>query len=280
MLRRFFVLAAVLLLFTAAACSSETDSPDPGPGDETAMGHIHGIGIDPADDTLYVATHFGLFHLTDRDQPQRVADRWQDTMAFTVVGDHHFLGSGHPDLRENRPPHLGLIESADAGETWESVALEGEADFHALEAAGTTLYAYDAVSGSLMTSTDRRTFRAIAQMDVADLAVDPADAGRVLATTESGLMVVTASTGERTPLASSPLLAFIDWPTPDLLVGLSPDGRVQVSHDAGETWAEAGMVPGRPAALEVAEDSWYAATDTGLYRSVDAGATWQPVAPG
>lgn len=27
-------------------------------------------------------------------------------MAFTVVGERHFLGSGHPDRREDLPPHL------------------------------------------------------------------------------------------------------------------------------------------------------------------------------
>ena len=75
------LLMAPLLL--AAACGEATD-PTPGiDGEETAMGHIHGIGIDPADGTLYAATHFGLFRVDDQTVV-RVADRWQDTMAFTV----------------------------------------------------------------------------------------------------------------------------------------------------------------------------------------------------
>jgi hypothetical protein len=47
-------------------------------------------------------------------KPERVADRWQDTMGFAVVGPDHFLASGHPDLREDLPAHLGLIESTDS----------------------------------------------------------------------------------------------------------------------------------------------------------------------
>ena len=60
-----------------------------------------------------------MFRIDEHGTATRIADRWQDTMAFTVTvtGAGTFLGSGHPDLREDLPPHLGLIESTDAGET-------------------------------------------------------------------------------------------------------------------------------------------------------------------
>lgn len=272
---RLLLLVPGLLL--TAACGEATDPTPSVEGEDTAMGHIHGIGVDPADGSVYAATHFGLFHLAG-DGPTRVADRWQDTMAFTVVGEHHFLGSGHPDLREELPSHLGLIESTDAGETWEPLALQGEADFHALEAVDDLLYAYDAITGSLMSSTDMRTFRHIARLDVLDLAVDPADPTQVLATTPSGLVTVDASSGEQTPV-DGPALAYLDQPRSDLLVGLAHDGAVHVSGDGGAAWAVAGEVPGRAAALEVTEDAWYAATDRGIFRSVDDGETWETLAP-
>ena len=68
---------------------------------------------------MFVATHTGLFR-AGREQARavRVAGRHQDTMGFTVVGPDRFLGSGHPDGRENLPPFLGLIESRDAGASW------------------------------------------------------------------------------------------------------------------------------------------------------------------
>jgi len=47
--------------------------------------HVHGLGINPADGTLYAATHTGLFTVRD-GAGQRVADRLQDTTGFTVVG--------------------------------------------------------------------------------------------------------------------------------------------------------------------------------------------------
>ncbi len=110
---------------------------------DTAMEHVHGLGVDPADGTLYVATHFGVFRVTNDGERERVADRWQDTMGFAVVGPGHFLGSGHPDLQEDLPASLGLIESTDGAETWQAVSMQGEADLHAIEPVGDRIYAYD-----------------------------------------------------------------------------------------------------------------------------------------
>ena len=61
-------------------------------------------------------------------------------MEFTVLGADHFLGSGHPGSIENDPPFLGLIESRDAGSSWQAIALHGDVDFHVLEAQGNTVY--------------------------------------------------------------------------------------------------------------------------------------------
>lgn len=60
--------------------------------------------------------------------------------------------------------HLGLIESTCAARTWEPVALHGDADFHALEAAGDLLYGYDSVSGSLVVTSDTKAWRTLDQV--------------------------------------------------------------------------------------------------------------------
>lgn len=78
--------------------------------------HVHGLGYDTAAGVLYIATHTGLFELPDgASAPTRIGDSHQDTMGFALVEPGHFLGSGHPDARENLPPHLGLIRSTDDG---------------------------------------------------------------------------------------------------------------------------------------------------------------------
>ena len=84
------------------ACGDQaTESPDPATSDPGPI-HVHGLGVNPADGSLFVATHTGLFRAApDEQRARRVADRYQDTMGFTFVAPDHFLGSGHPDGRDS-----------------------------------------------------------------------------------------------------------------------------------------------------------------------------------
>jgi photosystem II stability/assembly factor-like uncharacterized protein len=240
-----------------------------------SVGHIHGLGVDPADDSLYVATHFGLFHVDQSGRPRRVADRYQDTMAFTVVGPGHFLGSGHPDLREDLPAHLGLIESTDAGESWTPLALQGEADFHILEPAGDALYAYDATSARLLRTEDQKSFDETYRGPLISVAaVDDNDP--LIATNGKGqLLSIDATSGETRELGG-PNMMYLD--TADgTLAGIDPDGVVRVSTDTGRTWREVGSIGGQPAAFTISDQGWYGATETTVYRSTDGGHTWSRV---
>src|SRR5687768_8840666 len=123
------------------AASEPVTPEDPGPV------HVHGLGVNPSDQALFIATHTGLFRVGEGEQSaQRVGDRYQDTMGFTIVGPNRFLGSGHPDINEarekNLPALLGLIESTDEGGSWQPISLSGEADFHVLRFACGRVYGY------------------------------------------------------------------------------------------------------------------------------------------
>lgn len=63
-----------------------------------------------------------------------------------------------------------------------------------------------------------------------------------------------------------------------VIYGISHDGAVQRSGDAGASWSVAGTAPDNLidiATSAVAPDHLYAATETGLFESRDAGASWQ-----
>ncbi|QIK66399.1 hypothetical protein G7072_08545 [Nocardioides sp. HDW12B] len=243
------------------------------------MGHVHGLGVDPTDGILYVASHYGVFRVKG-GEGQRVADRWQDTMGFTVVGPGRFLGSGHPDLSEDLPPLLGLIESTDAAETWEPVSLLGEADLHAIEAVGDYTYALDAATQSLIVTTDRQRWNSILSAPFLDIAANPADPETVYATTGNGGLVRSVDQAAPAPVDASPTLSVIDWQPDGPLVGVTPSGAVMVSADGETQWSEEGRLDGPAEALDVTSGRWHAATATGVFESTDDGETWKLVLEG
>ncbi len=274
------LVAAPVLVWALGRSSSE------GPGQATSfedpgVAHVHGLGVNPADDSLYVATHTGTFRIPDNGPAERVGASYQDTMGFTIAGPDRFLGSGHPDvpaLRRGEPPLLGLIESTDAGQTWQSRSLRGEADFHGLAFAHDRVYGLDSTGGRFMVSTDMTDWDTRSTIGLSSFAVDPADPDHIVGTGPEGLLA--SSDGGRQWVAQKgPGLVELSW-EPDMgLWGVEADGAVHRSNDGGTTWEQAGQLPGQPQALLAQDGVLYAAAleddATGIYRSDDEGRTWR-----
>jgi photosystem II stability/assembly factor-like uncharacterized protein len=242
---------------------------------------VHGLGINPADGALFIATHTGMYRVDAGErEAERVGERFQDTMGFTIVGPNRFLGSGHPDFNEarekNLPPLLGLIESTDSGETWEPISLLGEADFHVLRFAGERVYGYDASNDRLLVSADRgRSWSELEKPGpLVDLAIDPSNPQRILATAEEGSFESTDG-GERWKRVSR-AVGLLAWPKRDRLYLVAGGGQVFVSDDGGRRLHHLGQIGGQPAALlaETANDLYVALHDGTIKRSSDGGASW------
>ncbi|MEV4334277.1 hypothetical protein AB0K02_27730 [Streptomyces sp. NPDC049597] len=92
-MRAGHIAATTILVLGLAACSADTDTEET-PG--AALSHIHGLGIDPADGRLYVATHEGIFTPGKDGKAQLVGDSKDDFMGFAVAKAKTFLASGHP----------------------------------------------------------------------------------------------------------------------------------------------------------------------------------------
>ena len=102
-----------------------------------------------------------------------MADRWQDTMAFTVVGvvgpkrvpRQRAPGPGGRPLRAPRVDRVGRCRTVLGG----AVAAGGEADFHALEATADLIVGYDSLTGQLLASADGKDRRSVAKDELVDL---------------------------------------------------------------------------------------------------------------
>ena len=275
--RSWLVLPAVLGAAVAIVILWRADGRDIGTAGDSGPVHVHGLGVNPADGALFVATHTGLYRLdATRNKAARVGDRFQDTMGFTIVGPNRFLGSGHPDLRTEQPPLLGLIESMDAGENWEPVSLLGEADFHVLRFSGERVYGYDASNDRLLTSTDRgKTWQELAKPgQLVDLAIDPGDSRLLVATSSDGLFE-SRDAGE-TWNRLSMKVGLLARPSRELLYVVDEGGQLFRSPDGGRQLERRGSIGGEPAALLAVSDEelFVALHDGTIKHSIDGGGTW------
>ena len=248
---------------------------DPGPV------HVHGLGVNPADRALFIATHTGLYRSAEGESTSvRVGDSQQDTMGFTIVDPDRFLGSGHPDLREDLPPLLGLIESTDEGRSWEPISLLGDADFHVLRSTGERVYGYDASGDRLMLSEDAG--RSWTQVDrpapLVDLAADPTDTEHVVAAGAGDLaqgLYESRDGGRSWDRIGNPI-GLLAWPARDRLYLVDAGGAVFLSTNGGDRFERRGSLGAQPAAfLGQSADELYAALHDGtVLRSADGGTTW------
>lgn len=282
--RRPFAIVAVAASFAvAAAACGDGGGTDSAGRDVDGIAHVHGLGVDPEDGLVHIATHDGLYRLTSEGSVERVGDERSDYMGFTVIGPDHFVASGHPALgsdafRELEQPLFGLIETTDGGVTWDARSLSGEVDFHALDAAHDRLYGYDATNSRLLVSDDGGTaWEVRSELSVFDLAVDPDDGDRIVASTGDG--VIESGDGGRTwrPWAGAPAVVVLDWHADLGLWGL--DGRGGLHHVAAGAWQVGEQLGGAPQALLVGDAGFVAAVGDGataIHRSSD-GREWELV---
>jgi hypothetical protein len=277
---RLIAAATTALVVIGCGDADQPASAPEGPSDPGII-HVHGLGRNPADGALFIATHTGLFRVGSGDEsPARVAGLYQDTMGFTVVGPDHFLGSGHPGSIENDPPFLGLIESRNAGAKWRPISLRGDVDFHVLEALGRTVYGFgsdwDTREARFLRSDDRgRTWtRLTPPEELLGLAINPDDPRVSVALGEErGWLSRDGGVSWR---ALSVPGGMVTW-TPELgVTAVDLQGVIRTASEPTGEWAEIGRLPGAPAALEGVGDELLAAThESQVLSSVDGGKTWR-----
>jgi hypothetical protein len=275
-MRRTVTVLLVVIATLVTACGND-GAPEPGLVRDEPLEHIHGVGR-TSDDAVFVATHNGLFRAGAGSATlERVGDRRKDLMGFAALDDRRFIASGHPDRRDDLPPHMGVVSSDDGGGTWKPLALTGEVDFHVMRASGDRVYAFDSLQSRFMLSDDGgRTWRSRgAGPTLFDAAIDPDDPDRVVVATEEGLYV-SATAGREWRRASARAMGLLAWHPAEGAVVIDARGVVLHGGRRLRRWRAVGSLGVPVVALSASGGALVAATEDGdVIESLDAGRTWE-----
>ncbi len=299
-------IAAIAAIVAVYASTSNGDVDDnPNYVDSRLTGQwmdVHGVGmfLSGADDSLYLATHNGLFK-KEQDGWKRIGNDKSDLMGFTInrAKDGVMYSSGHPP---GMGGNLGFRKSVDGGNTWQLISNVKDApvDFHAMTAGSSDpnlVYGSPGGGFELFISRDEGT--SWTQLSLPDriisLAADPLDSNIVYVGTISGLFV-SADQGKNWSKLDHEQIR-------DLVVtglGFSADGKtlyafkvlphgegfVAKSDDGGKTWANTAVqipdakgvwnfAPGRDGAIyAITSQETASGIAASIYKSSDDGASW------
>ena len=155
--------------------------------------HVHGLGLDPADNSiLYIATHGDFYQSISGGPPVKVDKMRADYMAFNAppVPGIPLYASGHPSTGGN----TGLIKSNDGGITWEHVSnvIEPPVDFHAMAISKQNpemIIGFDSGARGLFKTVDAgKTWETLEYPEyISALAISPNDSELIFAGTGKGI---------------------------------------------------------------------------------------------
>lgn len=292
------VLVGIVLLAVVAG-DNDGGGSDTGGAVQELM-HVHGLEVPVwAEGQVYVATHEGLLRIDANGDWRRVSEQLHDFMGFAAHPSEKgtLYSSGHPAPGSDLANPIGFMASTDGGATWQPRALQGQADFHAMavHADGEVVYGWTSAgqTGLHRSEDGGHSWEHVSAGGLEQrggaftLAVDPQDANRVVAGTETALLASDDKGQSWQPLLEQPVTAVAFTPgQPERMLAYSaaPEGGLLASHDAGETWQPLGFGLEEDAVGHIAVDpaddqAVYLATFAqDLYRTSDGGDSWQQLA--
>jgi hypothetical protein len=245
--------------------------------------------IPEADGSFLLTTNRGFWRVRKGEKPQKLRGVVKDKagtapvgtfLEVDRVGPHELVGSGHPDDASKLPPYLGYIRSTDNGKTWRIVSRLGEADLHQIRRLNGKIFAFDAVLGAILVSTDDgKTWseRFTPRQLILDFVVDPKDEKHMIASSADTLYRSTDGGNGWRPVDQVPAARMAWPPGGDTVIRADKDGTFWVSEDGGDTWQQRGKIDGEPykVVAKSADDVYVALSDGTILETKDGGRSFE-----
>ena len=263
---------------------------------------VHGVGVflSGSDDSLYLATHNGLFKKNVGTGWTLVGSDTADLMGFTIsqAREGVMYSSGHPAAMNG---NLGFRKSIDGGVTWQTISYvkDQPVDFHAMTASvadGNIIYGSPGGGSELFVTNDEgRTWSTTSIPDrIISLAAHPSHKNTVFAGTVSGLFS-SNDQGRNWKLVDDNLVigavtavGFTDASTVyAFVIPQQGDGYIVRSTDGGSSWVKtSGQIPNKSNAWNFAlgrsgevyaivmQKATFGGMTASVYKSSDGGSSW------
>jgi hypothetical protein len=253
--------------------------------------YVNALDVDPTSKDFLLTTNRGFWRIDPKtDAVERVTgtmtaggktDTVGEFLDLVATGPGRLIGSGHPDHKGKLPSFLGFIESDDGGKSWKAVSRLADADLHKIVLIHDRMYAFDAVLGAMLISTDGgKTFteRFTPPELIIDFEVDPSNPDRILASSQRRLYRTTDGGKRWRPIQGGDGIRLA-WPAPDTLYRAQVDGTIDVSKTAGDSFTTVGKVPGEPYKFKVVgpDHLYLALSDGSILETTDGGKGWKDV---
>ena len=293
------LLAGALCCLVLAGCGGEQAGSSPGKATRSDRlvdfskkpPYVNALDIDPATDDFLLTTNRGFWRIDSKTDAVKqvtgeISTRGKTATVGTFLellatGPGRLIGSGHPDRAGTLPSFLGFIESDDGGKHWKVISRLGEADLHKIVIRHDRMYAFDAVLGALLISSDGgKTFteRFTPPELIIDFEVDPDDPDHIIASSARRIFRSTDGGKHWRPVQGSDGTRLA-WPAADSLYRADADGSIQVSDNGGGSFDIVGKVAGEPYKFKALgpRHLYLALSDGSILETTDGGKDWKDV---
>lgn len=233
--------------------------------------HIHSVKA--FGEKTLIGTHEGLFVFQTQNSMKAVGAERFDVMGLAVFGDIIFA-SGHPGKGSKLPNPVGLLRSDDDGKNWKKISLQGEVDFHFLQAGKWELYGEDAQTGKLMYSANLgRSWKSLGPNLCSDIAISNLNPGHAYGV-EKGLLIKSKdSFSTRSLIKTDFTVSSVEFNGKILYA--SSGKLIYNSKDQGRTWQKLASFKSKVADFSTSDQLIVAIVGNEILVSKDGGKSFK-----